>query len=261
MDNACVIGGLGIVGGATVKVFGIKNIYDLKDSTITLDKVARLRFCFICLPTPVREDGSYITDDIEALIKQIEDYGSNCLYIIRSTVYPGFARYLMDKLQIDCVISNPEFLSQDTAERDSKNPPFVLLGGANPNYLQEIKGLYEGRIKGAPVILTDNISAELAKIALNGFFATKVIYANTIFDIARKLGANYETVKSVFERHPFGFRNHAQVYYKGKRGVHGACLSKDTRALQYYTDAQLIKTINQLNEEIKNLKDEEISTI
>ena len=113
------------------------------------------------------------------------------------------------------------------------------------------------RIKGAPVILTDNISAELAKIALNGFFSTKVIYANTIYDVARRLGANYETIKSVFERHPFGFRNHAQVYYKGKRGVHGGCLPKDTRALQYYTGSELIKTVNQLNEQIKNLKEDE----
>lgn len=254
MDNAVIIGN-GIVGNATGNVFGIKAKFDLdeKKSTISFENIANYRYCFICLPTSVDGNGAYRTDDIINIIKKIEEYGQNNRYIIRSTVYPGFAGSIMDSLNIDSIVSNPEFLSEDTAEKDTKNPPYILLGGRNPQYLQEVKGFYEGRIKGSPVILTDNITAELTKIALNGYFATKVIYANQIYDYARKIGANYETIRGIFERHPFGPRNHFQVIYRGKRGVHGHCLPKDTRALAYYSDAELIKRVVELNEKYKDL--------
>lgn len=259
MDNAVILG-YGVVGKATADVFGIKKHFDIDEqkSNCSLDIVAKCRFVFICLPTPFIPDRGYNTDDIFDIIRQIEQYGTTCLYILRSTVYPGFAGSIMDSLGIDRIISNPEFLSEATAEKDTKNPPFILLGGKNPKYLQEVKGFYEGRIKGAPVILTDNITAELSKLALNAFFATKVIYGNQIYDIARKIGANYETIRRILEGHPFGSKNHFQVWYKGKRGVHGHCLPKDTRALGYYTDAELIQRVNELNDKYKDLKDENI---
>lgn len=259
MDDACIVGN-GVVGNATGNVFGIKKRFDIdeKKNNTTISDVAKCRFVFICIPTPVDQDGKYVTEPITIIIKQIEKYGTNCLYIIRSTVYPGFANYIINDLGIPRVISNPEFLSEATAEKDTKNPPFILLGGQNPKYLAEVKGLYEGRIKGAPVILTDNVTAELAKLSLNGFFSTKVIYANQIYDTARKLGANYEIIRRILEGHPYGSKNHFQTWFRGKRGIHGNCLPKDTRALGYYTDAELVQKVNELNDKYKDLKDETI---
>lgn len=259
MDNAAIIGN-GIVGNATGNVFGIEKRFDIDEtkSNASLKDIARCRYTFLCLSTPFIDNVGYNTKPIIDLIKQIEEYGANCLYIIRSTVNPGFARHIMDTLGIDRIISNPEFLSQDTAEKDIKNPPFILLGGYIPRYLQEVKAVYEGRIKGAPVILTDNTTAELAKLVLNGFFSTKVIYANQVYDVARSLSANYETIRDVLERHPSGFRNHARIWYKGKRGVNGKCLPKDSKALAFYTGGQLFKKIVELNEEYIYLRDENV---
>lgn len=256
MDDAVIVGN-GIVGNATGNVFGIKKRFDINEtkSNISIEMVASHKFVFICLPTPFLDNVGYNTNDIYKFIQQIEKYGSNCIYIIRSTVNPGFASSCMAELGLDRIISNPEFLSEATAEKDSKNPPFVLLGGLNPEYLQEVKAFYEGRLKGSPVILTSNTTAELAKLALNGFFATKVIYANQIYDVARKIGANYETIRGVLERHPYGFKNHSQVWFRGKRGIHGNCLPKDTRALGYYTNAELINKVNELNEQYINIKE------
>ena len=246
MENACVIG-YGVVGQATAKLFGIKKYFDLKGSTITLEEASKCKFVFICLPTEINQDGTYITTDIEQIFRQIEDYGGAGIYIIRSTVWPGFAKHLSNNLGIDRIVSNPEFLSEDTAERDTKHPPFVVLGGM-PKYITEVQALYNGRIKAAEFILTDNITAEMAKLALNGFFATKVIYANEIYDGCRNLKANYERVREVLERHPFGYRNHATIWYKGKRGVNGKCLPKDSKALGRYTGGELIKRVVELNE-------------
>lgn len=250
MDDTAIVGN-GVVGNATGNVFGIKKRFDINEqkSNCSLADAAKCKFVFICLPTNFVDNDGYDTRDFFNIIKQIEDYGGAGIYIIRSTVWPGFARHLMDELSVDRIISNPEFLTEATAEKDSKYPPFVLLGGAIPRYLQEVKAIYEGRVKGAPIILTDNTTAELAKLSLNGFFATKVIYANQIYDYAQRLGANYEKIREVFEKHPFGFKNHSQIWFKGKRGVNGKCLPKDSKALRYYSDGSLIQKVMELNEQ------------
>lgn len=249
MDNVAVIG-MGVVGKATAKLFGITHYFSLSDSNITLEDASKFKYVFICLPTPVDGDGSYITSDIEAILRQIEEYGGAGIYILRSTVWPGYAKHLMELLGIDRIISNPEFLTESTAEKDTKHPPFILLGGMNNNFLQEVKGLYESRIKSAPVILTDNTTAEMAKLAMNGFFTTKVVYANEIYDACQKLGANYEKVKEVLESHPFGYKNHAEIFHKGGRGAGGRCLRKDTKALAHYTDFEFIKILIATNDAI-----------
>ena len=249
MDNACVIG-MGVVGKATANIFGITKYFDLKESTITLEEAAKCRYVFVCLPTPVDADGAYITKDIEAIIRQIEGYGGAGIYILRSTVWPGYAESLMNLLDINRIISNPEFLTEKTAERDTKFPPFILLGGRNAGFLDDVKGLYESRIKSAPVIVTDNTTAEMAKLAMNGYFMTKVVYANIVYDLCQKFHANYEKVKEVMESHPFGPKNHFVIYHNGGRGAGGRCLFKDSRALMYYSNSELLNNINRINQEL-----------
>lgn len=246
MNDAAIIG-YGMVGKAFAKVFGIKKIFtrNSEDCTITLTEAAACKFVFICLPTPVDDQGNYFLDDILAIIKQLKDFGSPII-VIRSTVNPGFAARVKNDIGID-VVSNPEFLSEDTAEKDTKNPPFILLGGKK-DLVDEVRGLYEARIKGAPVIVTDNQTAEMAKLTLNAYFATKVIFANDAYDSCEIVGANYETVKKVLEAHPYGPKNHFTVWYKGKRGVNGNCLPKDSRAYASYFNSKLLKKVVELNE-------------
>lgn len=257
MEKACIVG-YGVVGQATAKVFGIRKHYDVQEerSNITLKDVANCEFVFICTPSPVDTDGTFLVQDILNLIRQIESYGTGATYIIRSTVYPGLANHVMSELGIGRVVSNPEFLTEETAGKDSKYPPFVLLGGIDGRYLQKVKGLYESVIKSGPIILTDNITAELTKLAMNSYFALKVIFANQIYDYSKQIGANYETLKSVLERHPYGPRNHFTIWFKGKRGVNGKCLPKDTSALSHYSGLELITKIVQLNQQYIGLKEQ-----
>lgn len=255
MDNSCVIG-YGMVGQATAKVFGISKHFDVlpERSNITLEEAANCRFIFICLPTNVLPNGAYLTAEMVEVIKDIESFGKTPLYIIRSTVFPGFAVTIQDALGIDRIVSNPEFLSEATAEADTKNPPFILLGASKKEYLDDVAGFYQARIKGAPVITTDNTTAEMAKLTMNAYFATKVIFANQAYDACRKLGANYSTVKEVLEAHPYGPKNHFKVWFNNKRGVNGRCLPKDGKAFAYYTGSDLIKKVIELNEGLVQLK-------
>ncbi len=238
-----------MVGRATAEVFGIKKIFTRKqeDSNITLEEAAKCKFVFICLPTPFIEGQGYKTDDIKAVIKQIDGYAGSPIFIIRSTVYPGFAMHIQDELSINTIISNPEFLSEDTAIDDMKNPPFIVIGGLEGSIRQAVRGYYEARIKGAPIIETDNITAEMIKLTMNSYFATKVIFANEAFDACQKIGVNYSTVKQALESHPYGPKNHFTIVYKGKRGVRGNCLPKDSQAYTHYTGSKLVEKVIELN--------------
>jgi UDPglucose 6-dehydrogenase len=258
MDNACVIG-YGMVGKATAEVFGIKKHYDHNDDkcNITLEEAAACRLIFICLPTPVDKEGNYLLDDIKAMIRQLEDFQKGSIYIIRSTVFPGFAVGLQRELGINRIVSNPEFLSEATAVEDVKNPPFVLLGGLDGVFRDEVKAFYEARIKGAPVIVTDNTTAEMIKLAMNAYFATKVIFANQLFDACQRIGANYGTVKQALEAHPYGPKNHFTIWFNGKRGVNGHCLPKDSKAFVNYTRSELVQAVVELNQLYIHLKDHE----
>lgn len=254
MDRVCIVG-FGVVGQATANVFAIEKHFDIdqQKSNIPLAQVAKCEVIFICLPTNITNEGSYETQSITDIIRQIEQYGTGAVYVIRSTVNPGFALHLQNELGIQRIISNPEFLTEATAEKDSKFPPFVILGGYQGVFLEKIKGLYQGVIKSTKIITTDNTTAEMAKIALNSFFSTKVIFANQIYDFCKTVGANYQTVKEVLQSHPFGSYNHFDVWFKGKRGVNGKCLPKDTKAFGYYSGSDLIKKVMELNQQYISL--------
>jgi UDPglucose 6-dehydrogenase len=260
MDNACVIG-YGVVGKATASVFGIEKHFDVieEKSNMNLEDASKCKFVFICMPTPVDSEGNYEVKEIRQMIHQIEEYGGAPIYIIRSTVFPGFALHIQNEFKMARIISNPEFLTEATAEKDAKNPPFVILGGvAGGRYIKEVKALYLGRLKGSPIIVTDNTTAEMCKLTLNAFFATKVIFANQTYDACKTLGANYETVREVLEDHPFGSKNHFKVWFNGKRGVNGKCLPKDSKAFSMYGNSDLVKLVVSLNEKYIGLKEDEI---
>lgn len=255
MNNACVVG-YGMVGQATAEVFGIEKHFDIQEerSNITLEEAGKCRLVFICLPTPVDKEGNYHTEEIKKVIQQIEDVGQAPIFIIRSTVFPGFAKGLQQDLQINRVISNPEFLSEKTAVQDMKNPPFIIIGGMEGVFRKEVQAFYEARIKGASVITTDNTTAEMAKLAMNAYFSMKVIFANQTYDACRLLGANYGTVKKILEAHPFGPVNHFEIWFNERRGVNGHCLPKDSKAFANYTGSELLKKVVELNEKYIYLK-------
>jgi UDPglucose 6-dehydrogenase len=240
MNDKCVIG-YGYVGKSTALAFNIEKYYTRHDGNITFDEISKCRYIFICLPTPTI-DGKCFTDDIKSFIEMISKYPNpnDRTIIIRSTVPPGFAK----SFNQGNIVSNPEFLSESTWEKDATNPWLVVVGG-EPQHRERIVGLYRGRFKYSKPFETDNTTAELIKYSLNTFFATKVVFANEIFNIAQAVGANYEAIKTVLEGVPWGSKNHFQIYYKEKRGVHGSCLPKDTEALANFSQSPFFKMISE----------------
>jgi nucleotide sugar dehydrogenase len=245
MDNAVIIG-KGMVGNATAHAFGIKKHFDIKGSNVTLKEAAENRYIFICLPTMVT-NSRYHTRDIFDIIKQIAGYGKQNVFIVRSTVYPGFARSVMTRVGIRWVVSNPEFLTEDTWKEDIENPDIIVVGADTKSFLDDVWGIYKGRYKGAEIFKTDTVTAEMAKLVINGFYSTKVVFANQISDYAKNAKANYETIKNIMYARKWIGKNHLDVHHKGGRGAGGKCLPKDLEALREYSSLPLIHTVWGIN--------------
>lgn len=245
-----VICGYGIVGKATALAFGIQHYYDLLTissqlTSVPLDQVHTFRYIFICLPTPT-VFGDCFTEDIEKIVKAIVKKKGNNIFIIRSTVVPGTTQHIAAATGAR-IVSNPEFLSEKTWEQDAQHPSMIVVGSDDTEAREEVAALYRGRFKYIEPLVTDATTAEFIKYALNVFFAVKVMYANELYDYAKDIGANYETIKSVLEKHPWGSKNHFQAVYNGKRGIGGHCLPKDLEAFARITDSPLLKQIHAMN--------------
>ena len=244
MNDVCIIGN-GVVGKETAKVFGITKYYDLKGSNITLQEAAKCRFIFLCLPTPIK-DGHYDTTAITDTVRQLNEYGCHGVIVLRSTVTPGTTRALQEQYNVP-IVHNPEFLSEGSAEFDAKHPDFILLGSDIPSHAKAVRGLYEARFKGVDVYETDTVTSEMAKVALNAFFVTKVVFANGVYDLCQRSGANYEQLKKVLEKHKYGSKNHFQIWHKGGRGAGGRCLKKDFEAFATWANMDLPTLVQRLN--------------
>ena len=83
--------GNGFVGEAQAFAFSLSNevlIYDVDPAKTfnTLEEVHTADFIFVCVPTPMRQDGTQDTSYIEEVFKHAK---AGPIYIIKSTVKPG----------------------------------------------------------------------------------------------------------------------------------------------------------------------------
>jgi UDPglucose 6-dehydrogenase len=239
-----------MVGKATAKAFSIPHFFSRHESNISLTDAAFKRYHFICLPTPTI-NGDCFRDDIIDLIRQLESIPHNQnVYIIRSTVIPGTSKYIQSTLSINSIVSNPEFLTEATAEEDAIHPDIVVIGGDHRQYVYDVRGIYEAHIKYTKIITTDSITAETIKYAINTFYATKVVFGNEIFDICQKIGANYETIKEAMYNRKWIGNNHLDIWHNGGRGAAGKCLLKDLEAFTNYSKSSLLEVVKKVNDKL-----------
>lgn len=246
MDNAVVIAN-GMVGQATRHAFGIEKYIDPKGSTSSYKEAGSLKYVFLCLPTPT-VNGKCDTHLLKEAISAVLDHkNGQPIFIIRSTVIPGTTKALQASLGIDSIVHNPEFLSEDTWKEDVEHPDMVVIGADHPVYLEDVVALYRGRYKGLDIFKTDSMTSETLKHAINAFYATKVVFANQIYDCCQRNGANYEQIKEMMYQRKWIGKNHLDVYHKNKRGAGGKCLPKDLEAFAKYSNLELLNVANKLN--------------
>ncbi len=125
------------------------------------------------------------------------------------------------------VVSNPEFLKEGAAIEDFMKPDRVVIGSDDEKVLEIMKELYRPfTLNHERFISMDIPSAELT-IRLNAMLATKISFMNEIAQIAKRVGANINSI-----RHGIGSDSRIgySFIYAGC-GYGGSCFPKDVNAL------------------------------
>jgi UDPglucose 6-dehydrogenase len=123
------------------------------------------------------------------------------------------------------VASNPEFLREGHAIPDFMTPDRIVVGSRAQDVAEAVGRLYESL--GAPLVVTDRPSAELAKYAANAFLATRISFMNEIATVCEAVAADVTEVA-----HIVGLdRRIGPAFLQAGLGWGGSCFPKDVRAL------------------------------
>ena len=234
--------GQGYVGSAVKEVFSKHyetNTFDLNgDCTCTdiEDLVAASDIIFVCVPTPMKKDGSCDTSIVEAVVKDINDMVvsrnvSGRIVAIKSTIPPGTTNRLNKGCENISVIFNPEFLTEANFIDDFKNQNRIIIGGERPS-TTKLRQVYSLAFPNAKIVKTGSITAEMVKYFTNTFLATKVSFANEMKMICDGLNIDYDKVVeySTYDER-LGKSHWAVPGPDGKMGFGGSCFPKDINAL------------------------------
>mgnify|MGYP001627129680 CR=1 FL=1 len=183
---------------------------------------------FLCLPTPYNSKTGY---DLSALEENIKYFRKSKIFVIKSTVLPGTTEYFQKKYKKHKFFHNPEFLREKYPYQDFINPSLQLVGYVNKKDKNLAKKILHLLPQAPYTKVVETKSSELAKMAINGFLALKVIFANQIYDLAEKMKIDYEEVREILENEPRLGKTHFKVFYEGFRGFGGKCLPKEVNSL------------------------------
>ena len=236
--NKVGIIGQGFVGKALKAGFEkyyTTNTYDLNGNCnceSILDLVDESDIIFVCVPTPMKKDGSCDVSIVESVIDEIEDVDiSGKIVVIKSTVPPGTTERLNQKYENIQVIFNPEFLTEANYIEDFRNQNRIILGGPRPG-ITKVKRFYSKIFPKTTIIKTGSTIAEMVKYTTNTFLATKVSFANEIKMLSDKLNIDYDKVVEYATYDDRLGKSHWSVPGPdGKLGFGGSCFPKDLNAI------------------------------
>ena len=188
---------------------------------------------FIGVGTPELPDGAADLSYLAIVARQIaESVIKDCLVVVKSTVPVGtndkveqFIRdFQKNDVRID-VASNPEFLAQGTAVRDTLHAARIIIGTETEAARNLLMKIYEPF--DLPVISVNRRTAEMIKYACNDFLALKISYMNEIANLCEAFGANVEDIARAMAYD----RRIGDKFLNPGVGYGGSCFPKDTKAL------------------------------
>lgn len=192
------------------------------------EKIKDCDIVFIAVPTPTTEKGF---DDhiIRAAVKLV---GKGKTAVIKSTILPGATLSIQKENPDIFVLHSPEFLTEATAAADAASPKRNIIGipESSEEYKIKAREVLEILPKAPFELITGSAEAELIKYGGNNWFYFKVVFVNMLYDIAKKRGIDWETVRDAMAADPRIGRTHLDPKHKGGRGAGGHCFIKDFAA-------------------------------
>ncbi|HZO90726.1 MAG TPA: UDP-glucose/GDP-mannose dehydrogenase family protein [Chthonomonadaceae bacterium] len=211
---------------------------------------------FICVGTPPKENGdpdmTYVEEAAQGIARALNRYK---VIVNKSTVPVGTGNLVREIIETNRrrnvdfdVVSNPEFLREGSAIKDTLEPDRIVIGAPNQVVAMKILELYAPLER--PMLITDVASAEMIKYASNAFLATKISFINSIANICDAVGADViQVIKGMGYDHRIG-----AAFLNAGLGYGGSCFPKDSSALARTAekvgyDFKLLKAVMEVNKE------------
>lgn len=246
--------GNGFVGQAT-SLFASKHVsllvYDIDPTKCNpknlsmSELVTDCDIIFICVPTPMKENGECDTSIVENCIREIQDISKKLNpendtnekfikhIVVRSTVPVGFcAKWGVNHM--------PEFLTEARWKNDFKETEQWIVGVADHlnyrDFESKITMLLQyaqqyGQILSAKKTFMDTDSTEFVKYVRNCYLAVKLSLCNEFYDFCKVKGIDYDNAMNVAASDKRIGQHYINVPGPdGKKGWGGVCLPKDTKS-------------------------------
>ncbi len=195
-----------------------------------------IELLFIVVATPSMPDAGYDHTQVDAVLERLAAAGPSEIQrhlVVMCTTMPGYCDTVAPKMAaLNYTLSyNPEFIAQGTIIRDQQQPDQVLIGEGSAEAGDAIVEVYRQMCKNTPTFCRmSRISAEIAKLATNCFLTTKISFANSIGDLATKVGGEPEKILAAI-----GADKRIGSRYLGYGfGYGGPCFPRDNRALAMF---------------------------
>mgnify|MGYP001276050596 FL=1 len=260
--------GCGFVGTAVYE--GLKNHHNLNNYDKAVDKdctcgsMQELADCsdiiFVCVPTPMKKDGSCYTGIVENVVKELDECTEGKILVLKSTLIPGTTRTLNQRYKNNTIIFSPEFLTEANSIEDFKNQTRIILGGDRQG-TNKLRIMFSKAFPKAHIIKTDSTYAEMIKYVTNNFLTVKVAFANEMYKVCERLRIDYDKVveyATLDER--LGHAHWGVPGPDGDLGFGGHCFPKDLSAMIELTkDLQtpnfVLRGAQDTNDELRKNRD------
>lgn len=264
LDKRIVIVGFGVVGKLEYDVLFEKyfpDILDLNGSMLfstgnselikfedALEKIKDVEYdlAIIAVPTPYDKESGVL--DCHLVYDAIKEVNAK-IYLIKSIVNVGYCDYLVAQTGKH-IIHSPEH-SGATQHCNNFNYNFTILGGDIED-CQVVQEIYQEIFDARHIFrYVTRREAETAKFVENCYLPTVVSFWTSIWESCNKLGICFENVREAVLLDPRIPRPHSAVY-PSHPFWDSHCFNKDEPAFANQTENELLKNINQFNNQMKD---------
>jgi len=230
------------------------NHLSISDSVAEATKASDI--VFIAVGTPQSPDGApdmkYVIAAATEIGRAVDHY---VIVVNKSTVPVGSGTLVAETIagqgvsaDLFDIVSNPEFLREGSAIRDTLQPDRIVIGASNPIAAQRVSDLYA--TIDAPKIITDVNSAELIKYGSNSFLAMKISFINAISRICEACEADVSKVAEGMGAD----KRIGRPFLNAGLGWGGSCFPKDVAgminiAAKFGYDFKLLKEVVAINDD------------